>query len=51
MRVGNLAVKRAIKDVMDLVWALELLAEIDELGGMYKICGETASAVGDLIQI
>jgi GDP-4-dehydro-6-deoxy-D-mannose reductase len=51
LRVGNLATRRAILDVRDLVAALIALAERGAAGEAYNICSETEHSIGALIPI
>ena len=50
LRVGNLATRRAILDVRDLIDALLLLAERGQPDA-YNVCAPEAVAVGDLIPL
>ncbi len=51
LRVGNLAARRAILDVRDLVAALMLLAERGAPGEAYNICSEAEHSVAQLIPV
>lgn len=50
LRVGNLATRRAILDVRDLVSALLLLGEKGEAGEAYNICAEQTYLIADLVK-
>lgn len=51
LRVGNLAARRAILDVRDLVAALIALAGQGSAGEAYNICAETEHSIAALIPI
>ncbi len=51
LRVGNIASRRAIMDVRDLIAALTLLVARGEPGEAYNICTDSTVAIAELIPI
>jgi len=51
LRVGNLETYRAITDVRDLVYALELLAEKGSAGDVYNISGSRTYQIRDVVDL
>ncbi len=49
IKVGNLAARRDISDVRDIVRGYRLLAEQGRVGGMYHLCSGRAHSIGQLL--